>query len=271
MSTWLRAESFAGRVGLVTGSAGGIGAAVCGALVAAGCTVVGCDLASDDLASDDLASDDLASGIEPAGDIARRIRTDVTVQTDVDAAVEASVEAFGGLDFVVGCAGVVLPGRLAEVTASSWRRSFAVNVDGMIHLARAAYPHLRRSPAPAAIAVASLSGLSAYPAGGGYGPSKAALISMARQLAVEWGPDGIRVNVVVPGPTLTPMLRRAQPVEYRAAQARRAPLGRLADPGEIADAVVYLLSSGARAVTGQVLAVDCGLGQTLLAGPGATS
>lgn len=256
MSSWLREESFAGRVALVTGSDGGIGAAVCCALAAAGCTVVGCDLAAD---------------IEPTKDIVKRCRADVTVQTDVDAAVAAAVETYGGLDLVVGCAGVVLPGGLTDVAPSSWRRSFAVNVDGMFHLAQAAYPHLRRSAAPAAIAVASLAGLSAYPGGGGYGPSKAALISMSRQLAVEWGPDGIRVNVVVPGPTLTPMLRRAQPAEYRSTQARRAPLGRLAEPGEIADAVLYLLSAGARAVTGQVLTVDCGLGQTLLAGPQTTS
>lgn len=243
--------AFADTVTLVTGADGGIGGAICEALATHGGTVVGGDVSGDDV-------------LRP-GRIGR-LRTDVTSREAMDAAVAATIEAHGRLDLVVGCAGIVRGSRLTEVRPADWQRSFAVNVDGMLHLARAAHPHLCRSPAPAAVAVASLSGTSAYPGGGGYGPSKAALISLSRQLAVEWGRDGIRVNVVCPGPTRTPMLLDAQPESYRAAQAQRAPLGRLAEPQEVADAVLFLLSSGARAVTGQVLAVDCGMSQTLLRG-----
>ena len=112
--------------------------------------------------------------------------------------------------------------------------------------------------------IGSVGGTTAYPGGGGYGPSKAALISLSHQLALEWAADGIRVNVVNPGPTLTPLLKRVHSAESLADRARAAPLGRLVEPEDVASAVAFLLSDAASAITAQALAVDCGASQALI-------
>jgi len=117
--------------------------------------------------------------------------------------------------------------------------------------------------------VGSVASQGAYPGGGAYAASKAALLVLTKQLAVEWASDGIRVNSVSPGPTRTPMLDKFQSEETKLARARKVPLQRIAEPSELANAICFLLSPGSSFITGQELLVDGGISQTLMNGTAA--
>ncbi|MBB4689571.1 SDR family NAD(P)-dependent oxidoreductase [Amycolatopsis jiangsuensis] len=259
-SGWLDTGVFAGQVGVVTGGGRGIGRSVSLSLAAAGCEVVVADVDAD------LAADTAAEAGERGGK-ARAATLDVTDA----AAVSAFVEAEARVDKVVNCAGMLRAAAVAELNPVDWAAVFELNVQGVLNVARAVHPRLSASPVSAMVNIGSLSGTSAYPGGGAYGPSKAALIALTHQLAAEWGRDGIRVNVVNPGPTKTPLLVSTQSPGAVARREAQSLLGSIPEPQNIADAVLYLLSPGAAAVTGQALNVDCGLSQTVMDGPASWS
>jgi NAD(P)-dependent dehydrogenase (short-subunit alcohol dehydrogenase family) len=173
--------------------------------------------------------------------------------------VGAAADRFGGLDGVVSNAGINRPGGLLEYTVEDWERVFAVNTRATWLLARAAYPALKASGG-ALVAVASMSGSNAHANLAAYGPSKAALIMLARVLAQELGPAGIRVNTVSPGMVHTGMTARvyADP-SIAAARSALVPLGRVASPEDVADVIAFLLGPDARYVTGHDLVVDGGV------------
>jgi NAD(P)-dependent dehydrogenase (short-subunit alcohol dehydrogenase family) len=173
--------------------------------------------------------------------------------------VRAAAERFGGLDGVVSNAGINRPGALIEYALEDWERMFAVNTRATWLLTRAAYPVLKASGG-AIVAVASMSGSHAHAHLAAYGPSKAALIMLARVLAQELGADGIRINTVSPGMVHTGMSARVY-ADPDLAAARRAlvPLGRVAVPEDVADVIAFLLGPDARYVTGHDLVVDGGV------------
>lgn len=173
--------------------------------------------------------------------------------------------AFGRLDLLVNSAGVIGPGRLEDCPLDLWRTLFQVNVDGALLLGRSCLPHLRKSRAAAIVNVASLAGGRAYPNGGAYGPSKAALISLTRQMAVEWAGDRIRVNVVSPGTIDTPLMRANMTDGFIRDRTERTPLGRLGACEEIAAVILFLASPAASFITGQDITCDGGLSQALMA------
>jgi glucose 1-dehydrogenase len=160
------------------------------------------------------------------------------------------------LDGVVSNAGINRPGPLLEYAVEDWERVFAVNTRATWLLARAAYPALKASGG-ALVAVASMSGSNAHANLAAYGPSKAALIMLARVLAQELGPAGIRVNTVSPGMVHTGMTARvyADPT-IAAARSALVPLGRIAAPEDVADVIAFLLGPDARYVNGHDLVVD---------------
>lgn len=178
--------------------------------------------------------------------------------------VDATVEAFGGLDALVANAGIADPKPLCELTLEQWDKMFAANVRGAWLLAKASYPHLKESRG-AACFTSSMSAQHPHAGSGAYSPAKAALTMMAKTLALEWAPDGIRSNVVSPGMTRTPMTEKMYTdPEIKAARERIIPAGRIGDPIDVANVIEFLISPLSGYVTGEDICVDGGFSKSIL-------
>jgi NAD(P)-dependent dehydrogenase (short-subunit alcohol dehydrogenase family) len=249
---------------LVTGAASGIGRATCMRIARDARSLGGAaKIAAVDVEASG-ALDALADELRKLDAEALPLAGDMGSVEAPARVVGAAVERFGGLDGVVSNAGVNRPGALVDYSADDWDRVFAVNTRATWLLAKAAHPALRASRG-ALVAVASMSGSHAHANLGAYAPSKAAVIMLVRVLAQELGRDGIRVNTVSPGMVHTGMTAQVYADERIAAErAALVPLGRVAAPDDIADAVVFLLGPDARYVNGHDLVVDGGLTGNLL-------
>ena len=178
--------------------------------------------------------------------------------------VEAAAAEFGGLDALVANAGIASPGAICDLSLEDWDGMFSVNLRGAWLLAKASYPHLRESRG-AACFTSSMSGQLPHAGSGAYSPSKAALTMLAQTLALEWAPDGIRVNVVSPGMTRTRMTEKM----YTDPQIKKArediiPLARIGDPIDIANVIEFLVGPLSGYVTGQDICVDGGFTKSIL-------
>lgn len=186
---------------------------------------------------------------------------------DAVRAQEIAAEALdfcGGLDLFVSNAGAGAPAKLAEQPLSEWDRIFNLNVRATFVLAQAFHPALRESRG-SIVAVASMSGMGAHLGQAAYSPAKAALISLVQNLAVEWAPDGIRVNAVAPGMIQTPLTAALyEKPGVSEARAARVPLGRVGQPEDIAGVIAFLASPQAAYMTGQTLLADGGVCATAL-------
>jgi len=187
--------------------------------------------------------------------------------SDIDVAaklVDAAVSEFGGLDALVSNAGVASPGRICDLSVPEWDRMFEVNLRGGWLLAKSCYPHLKKRRG-AACFTSSMSGQLPHAGSGANRPTKAALTMLAQTLALEWAPDGIRVNVVSPGMTHTPMTAKMY-ADPKIKQAREdlIPLSRIADPKDIANAIEFMISPLSSYITGQDLCVDGGFTKSVL-------
>ncbi len=244
---------------LVTGAASGIGRATCRRL-ARDTRVRGqvVKVAAVDLAPSS-ALDDLVRELEDLGAQALPLYGDMGTVDAPERVVAEAVDRFGGLDGLVSNAGVNRPAPLVEYAVEDWDWLFAVNTRATWLLAKAAYPALKESRG-AGVAVGSMSGSNAHAGLGAYGPTKAAVIMLARVLAQELGRDGIRVNSVSPGMVRTGMTERVYAdQEVAAARDALVPLGRVATPEDIADVIAFLLGPDARYVNGHDLIVDGGV------------
>lgn len=247
---------------LVTGATGGIGRAVAFALVAQarrdGTPIRLAAAAS----RPGPALDALVLELQAAGAEATGLAADVTDPAACERLIGQAQDFCGDLTVLVSNAGASGPGRLADLSVAQWDRTFALNCRSTWLLARAAYAGLARTRG-SLIAIASMSGLSPHPGYGAYSPAKAALVMLCRQLAQEWGPEGIRVNAVCPGMTRTPLTEPVyQDADTKARREALVPLGRIGDPQDVAQSVVYL--AGAAYVTGQALVVDGGVADHML-------
>ena len=244
---------------LVTGAGSGIGRAVC-LRVARDAAAQG---AAAGIAAVDLPSSPGLAGVigelDKLGAQAVAIHADMGSADGPGRAVTEAVTQFGGLDGLVSNAGVNRPGLLKDYTVADWDLLFAVNVRATWLLAQAAHAALATSHG-AIVTTASMSGSNAHANLGAYAPSKAAVIMLVKVLAQEFGRDGIRVNSVSPGMVRTNMTEPVyQNKELATRRAELVPLGRVATPEDIADAIAYLLGPDARYVNGHDLVVDGGV------------
>jgi NAD(P)-dependent dehydrogenase (short-subunit alcohol dehydrogenase family) len=240
------------RVALVTGASRGIGLACARAFARDGWSLVMVARGTGRLED--------AAG--PLGGRAVAVSGDVGVAAVSQAAVAAALERFGRLDAVVANAGVTLAKTVDDTTDEELERLLAVNVKALVYLARASHRPLRESGG-SFLVVASNKGLVGQSGSPVYVATKGAAVQLARALALDWAPDGIRVNALCPGLVDTSMLRSfaAASADPRAAMrrlVREQPLGRLAEPAECAEAALFLASPAASFITGVALPVDGG-------------
>jgi glucose 1-dehydrogenase len=247
---------------IVTGAARGIGRAIAMRLARDAQAAGGARLTLADLHADELQT--LAAELGTLGSQVRVVPGDLSDPDFPARLVHEALEAHGGLDGVVSNAGLAVPGALANYPTDTWDHVFAVNTRAPFLLGRAAHAALRESRG-AMVVVTSISGTHATSPLGAYSPSKAATLMLVRQMAGEWGPDGIRINALSPGLVLTPGTSAAYAdPQARAARAQRIPLRRMAQPEDMASVVAFLLGRDAAYVTGADLLADGGLAQTLM-------
>lgn len=244
---------------VITGASRGIGRATALKLAADGAEALTlCDVAY----LDEL--DALAANLRTSGCKVHTLKADMAKPKEPARVIAAAVKAMGGISGIVGNAGIAAPGKLVDLDVATWDRIFDINLRSNWLLAKAAHPHLRKSKG-AIVMMSSMSGVMPQLPTGAYSPAKAALIMLTEMMAMEWAPDGIRANAVCPGFVHTSMTEAiySQPRLARD-RARLVPLGRVAKPGDIADAVAFLLSPEASYITGQSLVVDGGLTRSIL-------
>lgn len=240
-------NEFDGLVAIVTGGASGIGAAVTSTLLDRGAKVAVFDLAPDG-----------------ADERALALACDVSSTASVDECVQRVADELGGVDIVVNNAGVGAQGDLAANDDEEWHRVFDLNVLGMVRVARAALPYLRRSQHAAIVNTSSIAATAGLPQRVLYSASKGAVHSMTRAMAADHIREGIRVNCVVPGTANTPWIGRLldradDPAAERAALNARQPHGRLVEPQEVAEGICFLASPRNKSTTGTSLCVDGGM------------
>src|SRR4051794_9843234 len=240
---------------IVTGGASGIGLGCARALAAVGRPVAVWDLQAS-------AAEKEAAGIaEEFGVATIGEGIDVTRSADLPAAAARARAALGPIGGLVHAAGVSGSGPVDELDEAGWDGVLDVNLRAEAFLVKAVVDDLRATPGAAVVGIASIAAIIAYEAIPAYCASKAGLLGLTRSLSINLARDGIRVNAVCPGYVDTPMLRRgsiATP-ERREAMATKPPLGRLAEPDDIAKAVRFLMSDEAAYITGQHLVVDGGV------------
>ncbi|MFV9457127.1 SDR family NAD(P)-dependent oxidoreductase [Rhodococcus sp. NM-2] len=234
-----------GKAAIVTGAAGGIGSAIARKLAARGAQVVGVDA--------DPKITDVMTQIGGHGLCGDLTDPDFSAQ-----AVDLAQQVAGRLDILINAAGIQLRTNAIDVDEDGWQRLVDVNLSAVYRLTRQSMKSLIDSRG-SVVNIASLSADRAVPGIVPYGATKAALTQLGKGLAVELGPQGVRVNTVSPGYIETPMTAEVLgQEEFRAQKLSRIPLQRFADGDDVADVVLFLVSDAARYVTGVVLPIDGG-------------
>jgi NAD(P)-dependent dehydrogenase (short-subunit alcohol dehydrogenase family) len=246
------AGEFDGRAAFVTGGGSGIGAAVAARLAAQGARVAVTDLDLDAAAA-------VADAIVAAGGLALALRATVVEPSSVDDAVDAAREEFGALHLAVNSAGVGGSGALvADCEIKEWHHVLDVDLNGVFYCMRRLIPAMIAAGGGSIVNISSLAGERACARMGPYVAAKHALLGLTRTAALEYGPAGVRINAVAPGPVQTPLLEWLDDAT-RQAWAAAHPLGRLGAVGDVAAVSAFLLSDRAAMVSGAHYVVDGGL------------
>jgi NAD(P)-dependent dehydrogenase (short-subunit alcohol dehydrogenase family) len=240
----------ASRVAVVTGGARGIGLAIGRWFLAHGYQVALIDI---DNVTLERAVSELADADRVLG-----IHCDVSNPEQVEQAARSVIAKFGGVDALVNNAGIAVFKPALETSFEEWRAVLATNLDGAFLCTQAFGALMAKAGAGAVVNVASISGLRASTLRIAYGTSKAALIHLTKQYAVELGNAGVRVNVIAPGPVETEMAKLVHTVAIRSDYHDAIPLGRYGSTEEMANVVGFLCSDDASFINGQLVAVDGG-------------
>ncbi len=249
--------ALAGRTVLVTGAATGIGRAVTEHLLDLGAQVIGLGLETDQ--AEDLAGRD--------GLLLRE--TNLTQEVPLRAALAEGIDRFGRLDGVVNGAAIYATGkRLEDLSDAEWDATLAINITAVFRVCRATLPLLRQGGGGSIVNIASVHALATVPGVPAYAASKAAVLGLSRQMALDYAIDHIRVNALIVGSVATRMtlsgLEERGGIAAHAAMFEQTRIARIAAPAEIAQTIAFLLSDAASFITGSGLVVDGGMTARLL-------
>jgi NAD(P)-dependent dehydrogenase (short-subunit alcohol dehydrogenase family) len=245
---------FVGRRALITGAGGGIARATALALAAEGATIALTDI-------DLLRAEETAAAVREAAGTAVALAADVTDRASVDAMVAAAVMALSGLEILVNCAGgYTTYARFEEIGDADWDQVIALNLRSVFLCCRTVLPHMKAGGWGRIINLGSLAGrsTSAGSSPAHYAAAKAAVSIMTQYLAKDMAPFGITANTVAPGTTVTERVKTLLTPEKEASFIKMTPMGRLAEPDDIADVIAFLASDDARYITGATLDVNGG-------------
>jgi NAD(P)-dependent dehydrogenase (short-subunit alcohol dehydrogenase family) len=247
----------AGKAGVVTGAAAGLGRAVLMAACAQGAQIVAFDRDATGLA-------EAVEAVEAAGGQAIAYQGDVTTEADVVAAIERCIDEFGTFNVLDNNAGIALERRLHETSESDWDSIMEVNLKGAFFGCKHGVIAMRERGGGSIVNTGSIVSIVGDPNLPAYATTKTGLLGLTRVVAVDYAEDGIRCNIICPGDMLTPMIERTFDLADDPAAARHEmesayPVKRISDPAEVANTVVFLFSDESSFMTGAQLVIDGGL------------
>lgn len=248
-------KEFQDKTALITGGGSGIGRETALEFAGLGTNVVISDI-------DETAGNETVEMLTKAGGDALFVKANVTRSEDVKKMVGESVEKFGSLDFAVNNAGVLsAEARTGDYSEEDWRRLIDINLTGVFLCMKYELQQMAKQNSGVIVNLASIAGITGFPKNSAYVASKHGVVGLTKSAAIEYARKGIRINAVCPGYTWTPMAETAMKLrpELEGELEKRVPLGRLAEPEEIAGAIIYLCSDSAAFILGHSLVLDGGI------------
>ena len=240
---------------IVTGGASGIGRAIAEQFAQEGATVIVADI-------DRESTQDTVEAISARGGRALPVNVDVSNPRSVQEMIDTTVDANGRLDVIVNSAAVPSVSKIIDISFETWNKVLSINLTGTFLCAQAAARCMVDAGGGRIINLASVNGQRAITGRGAYTAAKGGVIMLTRIMAAELGPENITVNAIAPGPVDTPMVKEMHTASTREAWYRALPIKRYAQPGEVANATLFLASSEAGYITGHILNVDGGFDAT---------
>lgn len=251
VETYTGSDLLKGRKAIITGGDSGIGRAVALAFAREGADVLISYLNEDSDASETVRV------VEDAGQRAIAVPGDISDEAHCQSLVNQAVQEFGGLDILVNNAAYQMNrASIQDISAAEWDRTFRTNIYAMFYLCKAAMPHMR--PGSAIINTASIQAYQPSSNLLDYASTKGAIVTFTKALATEALEQGIRVNCVAPGPVWTPLIPATLPAEQTATFGQQSPMGRPAQPAELAPIYVFLASQASSYIAGEVVGVTGG-------------